>query len=98
MATGHNVKTLDCPNLDAFVATSLGAVIRWLSELPVLVFSEGGRLLIAQAITGLTSTVGGFALGLARQRSLPGRSLTITLKCPLPHSQILHLLQSSHPT
>jgi hypothetical protein len=33
------------------------------SELPVLVFSKGGQLLIAQAIAGLTSTVGGFALG-----------------------------------
>jgi hypothetical protein len=62
MANGQNVETLECPDLNAFVAASPGAVIHWLSELPVLVFSKGGQLLIAQAIAGLTSTVSGFAL------------------------------------
>ena len=41
MAHGHDVKTLKCPDLDAFVAASPGAIIRWLSKLPVLVFIEG---------------------------------------------------------
>jgi hypothetical protein len=63
MANRRNVKTLECPDLDAFVAASPGAVIRRLSKLLVLVFSKGGQLLIVQAIAGLTSTVGGFALG-----------------------------------
>ena len=63
MANGHNVETLECPDLNAFVAASPGAVIRQLSKLLVLVFSKGGQLLIVQAIAALTSTVGGFALG-----------------------------------
>jgi hypothetical protein len=63
MANGHNVKSLECPDLNAFITASPGTVIRRLSKILVLVFSKGGQLLIAQAIAGLTSTVGGFALG-----------------------------------
>jgi hypothetical protein len=63
MANRHNAETLECPDLDAFVAASPGAIIRWLFKLLVLVFSKRGQLLIMQAIAGLTSTVGGFALG-----------------------------------
>jgi hypothetical protein len=63
MANGHNVETLKCPDLDVFVAASPGAVISQLSELPVLIFSKRGQLLIMQAIASLTSTVGGFTLG-----------------------------------
>jgi hypothetical protein len=62
MANGHNVETLECPDLNVFIAASRGAVICWVSELPVLFFSKGGQLLILQVIAGLTSTVGGFAL------------------------------------
>jgi hypothetical protein len=63
LANRHDVETLECLDLDAFVAVSPGTVISQLSELPVLIFSKRGQLLIAQAIAGLTSTVGGFALG-----------------------------------
>jgi hypothetical protein len=69
MANGHNIETLECPDLDAFVAASPSTIIRWLSELPVLIFSKGGQLLITQAIAGLTSTVGGF--GFALEGSTP---------------------------
>ncbi len=97
MAKGHNVKTLECPDLDAFVAVSPSAVIHWLSELLVLVFSKGGQFLIAQAIVGLTSTVGGFALGggmpMVAARSFLDRYSEVSLPC----NQILCLLQSSHP-
>jgi hypothetical protein len=59
MANEHNVVTLECPDLNAFVAASPGAIICQLSKLLVLVFSEGDQLLIKQAITGLTSTHSG---------------------------------------
>jgi hypothetical protein len=42
MAKGHNVETVKCPNLDAFVAASPSVIIHWLFKLPVLVFSKGG--------------------------------------------------------
>jgi hypothetical protein len=63
LANRHKAETLKCPDLDAFVVVSLGAIICQLSELLVLVFSKEGQLLLSQAIAGLTSTVGGFALG-----------------------------------
>jgi hypothetical protein len=84
MATGHDVETLNGPNLDTFVAMPHGAVIRWLSELPVLVFSKGGQLLIAQAIASLTSTVGGFALGGSTPTVAPWLFLGNYSKVPPP--------------
>jgi hypothetical protein len=62
MANRLNVETFECPDLNVFVAASPSTIICQLSKLPVLVFSKKGQLLIAQAITGLTSTVGGIAL------------------------------------
>jgi hypothetical protein len=84
MANGHDVETLECPNLNTFVAASSGAVIRQSSELLVLVFSEEGQLLIAQAITSLTSTVGGFALGGGIPTVATRLFLNHYLEVPLP--------------
>jgi hypothetical protein len=98
MANGHNVVTLECPNLNAFVAASPGAVICWLSKLPVLIFSKGGQILIAQAIVGLTSTVGGIVLGGGTPTVAPRSFLDRYLEDPPPCRRILCLLQSSCPT
>jgi hypothetical protein len=84
MANGHNVKTLECPDLDAFVAASPSAIIRWFFELPGLIFSKGGQLLITQAITGLTSTVGSFALGAGTPTVAPWLFLDCYSEVPRP--------------
>jgi hypothetical protein len=84
MANGHNAKILECPNLNAFVSVSPGAIICWLSKLPVLVFSKGSQLLIAQAIAGLTSIVGGFALGGGTPTVIPWSFLDQYSEVPPP--------------
>jgi hypothetical protein len=53
---------IDCPDFDAFLVTFLGAIVCWITELPVLVLLQGGQLLLDQAIAGLTSRVSGFVI------------------------------------
>ncbi len=60
---GHEVTTIDCPDFNAFLVASPGAIVRRIAELPVLVLSQGGRLLLDQALSRLTSRVRGFAIG-----------------------------------
>ncbi len=84
MANRHKAETLECPDLNAFFARSPGAIIRQLSKLPVLVFSKGGQLLLVQAIAGLTSTVGGFALGGRTPTVAPRSFLDRYLEVPPP--------------
>jgi hypothetical protein len=59
----HEVEALECPDLQIFSTAHSGAVIHLLSELPVMVFLEGNCLLLDQAVAGITSSVGGFAIG-----------------------------------
>jgi hypothetical protein len=59
----HKIEALECPDLQIFSAAHSGAIIRLLSELPVMAFVEGNRLLLDQAVVGITSSVGGFAMG-----------------------------------
>jgi hypothetical protein len=100
MANGHNVQTLECPNLDAFVAASPGALICRLSKLPVLVFSEEGQLLIVQAIASLTSTVGGFALRGGTPTVAPWLFLDCYLEVPPPllSDSLFAMVLPSHVT
>jgi hypothetical protein len=100
MANRHKVETLECPDLDALVVASPGAIIRWLSKLPVLVFSKGGQLLLAQAIAGLTSTVGGFALGGGTPTVTPRLFLNRYLEVPPPlrSDSLFNMVLPSHGT
>jgi hypothetical protein len=59
----HKVEVLECPDLQFFSTAHSGTIIRLLSELPVMVFVEGNPLLLEQAVVGITSSVGGFAIG-----------------------------------
>jgi hypothetical protein len=63
VANGHEVTTIDCPNFDAFLVASPGAIVCRIAELPVLVLLQGGQLLLNQALARLTSGVGGFVIG-----------------------------------
>jgi hypothetical protein len=100
VANGHKVETLEFPDLDAIVAASPGAIICWLSKLPVLVFSKGGQLLLAQVIAGLTSTVGGFALGGGTPPVTPRSFLHCYLEVPPPSwsNSLFTMVLLSHRT
>jgi hypothetical protein len=100
MANGHNVKTLECPDLDAFVAESPSAIIDWLSKLPVLFFYEGGQLPILQAIASLTSTAGGFALRGVMPMVTPWLFLNHYLEVPPPSwsDSLFAMVLPSHVT
>jgi hypothetical protein len=63
VANGHEIETIDCPDFNKFVAAFPGAIVCSIEELPVPIFSQGGQLLLEQAIAGIMSTVGGFAIG-----------------------------------
>jgi hypothetical protein len=62
VVNGHEVTTIDCPNFNAFLVTFPGTIACWIAKLPVLVLLKGGQLLLDQAIAGLTSRAGGFAI------------------------------------
>ncbi len=62
LANRHKVTMLECPSLDAFIATSPGAVVSPVSALPTLVLSQGGQLLIDLEVARLMSLVEGFAI------------------------------------
>jgi hypothetical protein len=57
------LRCLSAPIFNFFSAAHSGAIIRLLSELPVMVFVEGNCLLLDQAVAGITSSVGGFEIG-----------------------------------
>jgi hypothetical protein len=63
VTNGHEVTMIDCPDFNAFVVASHGAIVCRIAKLPVLVLSQGGQLLLDQALSGLTSRVLGFAIG-----------------------------------
>jgi hypothetical protein len=60
LAHGHQ---LECSDLVAFFAASPGTIVCPILTFPTLVLSEGGQILIDQAVARLTSLVNGIALG-----------------------------------
>jgi hypothetical protein len=63
LANGHEVKTIKCPDVNAFATGFPGAIVCWLSDLLVRIFAKGSRLLIDQAITGSTLMEGSLMHG-----------------------------------
>jgi hypothetical protein len=53
---------LKCPDLDAVITASPGAIVRPISPLPTLVLSKGSQLLIDQVVACLMSLVNSVAL------------------------------------
>ncbi len=88
LAHGHQVTILEWLDLDTFIAMSLGAIICPISTIPTLVLSEGGQLLINQAVACLMSLVDDVALGDCPTSAIPRSFLNCYLELLLVASSL----------